>query len=100
MINKTSLFIAAALITGSAFAASADPMTNDVNTGLPITIYNAPLAQLQQEGLPLSPAAQAYLRDHQHVAARRSAKAPRAVVNESASYQSGVVFDDKQSGHY
>jgi hypothetical protein len=67
MISKTSLTLAAALIAGFAATASADPMIDDVNSGLPTTIYNAPLSQLESEGLPVSARAQAYVRQHPEI---------------------------------
>ena len=54
MINKTSMALVAAFIAGSVGFAHADAMTQDVNTGLPSNIYNAPLAELQAQGLPIS----------------------------------------------
>jgi hypothetical protein len=67
MINKISLTLAAALVAGFAATASADPMIDDVNSGLPTMIYNAPLAQLQAEGLPVDARGQAYVTQHPQI---------------------------------
>ncbi len=106
MFNKTSLVFAAAIALGAPAVASADTMIHDSNTGLPMLYYYQPLAQLQAEGLPLSPAAQAYLKQHsQHVAAR----AARNVSVHSSAQAIGVYQqaeptfydqDNKLSGHY
>jgi len=108
MINKTSLVLAAAIAIGSPAIALADTMFHDSNTGLPTTIYNKPLYQLQQEGLPLSAAAQAYLKQHpQHVSARavhRGTVSVRTSAQALGVYQAAEPTfydqDNKLSGHY
>ncbi len=65
MSRKLSCVLAGAafvLVAESARFALADPMFHDSNTGLPITIYNAPLCELQAQGLPLSEFARNYMR--------------------------------------
>jgi hypothetical protein len=107
MINKSSLALVAALVAGSAGVAHADAMIDDVNTGLPTMIYNAPLAQLQQQGLPLKASAATYLKQHsQNVAARthRGTVSVRTSAQALGVYQTNqpTFFDEdnKQSGHY
>jgi len=59
----TIALVTLALVGGSAQFALADPMYHDSNTGLPMTIYNAPLCELQAQGLPISEFAQNYMRN-------------------------------------
>jgi hypothetical protein len=68
MINKSALVLAAALFAGMATNASAAAMDNDANTGLWSYIYYGPIAQLQQQGLPVSAAAAKYASQHRAVA--------------------------------
>ena len=105
MINKSSLVLVAALVAGSAGVASADPMIDDVNSGLPTLIYNAPLAQLQQQGLPVKASAAAYVQQHsQHgtVSVHRTANASKNFVRTRDAYQAEGYAEpeDKQSGHF
>src|SRR5690349_13681459 len=64
MIRTATLTIAAALLAGSTLVASADTMINDSNTGLDFRFYNGTLAQLQQQGAPISASSATYLRAH------------------------------------
>ena len=106
MFNKTSMALAAALIAGSVGFAHADAMTQDVNTGLPSNIYNAPLAELQAQGLPISASAQAYLKAHSQgtVRAAKANNVARSRVNYDAVGYAPVSqtpsFDEKQIGHW
>ena len=63
MINKSAFALVAALIASSASMAHANEAL-DATTGLRTELYYAPLAQLAQEGAPMSARAQAYLRQH------------------------------------
>ena len=63
MINKSAFALVAALIASSASMAHANEAL-DATTGLRTELYYAPLAELQREGAPMSPRAQAYLRQH------------------------------------
>ena len=106
MINKSSLALVAALVAGSAGIASADPMIDDVNSGLPTLIYNAPLAQLKQQGLPIKVSAAAYVKQHQYatVSVHRTAnvKASNTLARSRDAYQAEGYAEpeDKQSGHF
>jgi len=108
MINKSSLVLVAALVAGSAGVAHADAMIDDVNSGLPTLIYNAPLAQLQAQGLPIKASAAAYVNQHsRHAAARVSNKGTVSVRTNAQAlgvYQSAEPTfydqDNKLSGHY
>src|SRR4051812_47550560 len=100
MTNKTSLALVAALVAGSAVAAHADSMWTDVNTGLPSNIYNAPLAELQAQGLPISDSAKAYLKAHSQGGAVRhvNVQSRRSAVRSNVGYDAvGYTPDDKQS---
>ena len=63
MMKKTAFALVAALIAGSASMAHAYEAL-DANTGLRTEFYYAPIAQLEQEGAPISARARTYLRQH------------------------------------
>jgi hypothetical protein len=108
MIRTATLTLAAALLAGSTLVASADTMINDSNTGLDFRYFNGTLAELQQQGAPLSASSAAYLKSHGgHVNAshRRGQvymledRAPRGapVYGAYTDYTSHYgSFDDKQ----
>jgi|SRR4051812_3276714 len=106
-IRTATLTIAAALLAGSTLVASADTMINDSNTGLDFRYYNGTLAELQQQGAPISANSAAYLKTHGKVApaarhgnvylledrASRGAPVYGAYTDYTGHYGS---FDDKQ----
>ena len=107
MINKSSLILVAALVAGSPGVARADAMIDDVNSSLPTLIYNAPLAELAQEGLPIKASAAAYVNQHSGRAAVRASKGTVSVRSSAqaiGTYQAAepTFYDhgNKQSGHY
>src|SRR6187397_2759842 len=64
MINKPTLALVAALLAGTASSAFASSMDNDANTGLWSYLYYGPIADLQQQGLPVSSNAANYAKQH------------------------------------
>jgi hypothetical protein len=86
VIKKTAFALVAALIAGSASMAQAYE-ARDANTGLRTEFYYAPLAQLAQEGAPMSARAQAYLRQHP------DAYAAGAPNRGAYSFRNGSVYD-------
>lgn len=106
MINKSALALAAALVAGMATNASAAAMDNDANTGLWSYLYYAPIAELQQQGLPVSAAAAKYASQHRAVAPAATKRGNRVFLLEDtqgivAPRQATPVYrnDDFQSGN-
>lgn len=86
MIKKTAFALVAALIAGSASMAHANEAL-DANTGLRTEFYYAPIAQLEQEGAPISGRARTYLRQHP------DAYAAGAPTRGVYSYRNGSAYD-------
>jgi hypothetical protein len=73
MISKITLTVVVALLAGTATNAFASATDNDANTGLWSYLYYGPIAELQQQGLPISQSAVNYMKQHRTapVAAKR-----------------------------
>ena len=106
MINKPTLALVAALLVGSTSGAFAAAMDNDANTGLWSYLYYGPIADLHQQGLPISTNAKNYLRQH-GTAAPVATKRGNGVflledtrgITAPRQYAPPTYNNDFQSGH-
>ena len=106
MINKAALAVVAALLAGSATTAFASAMDNDANTGLWSYLYYGPISELHQKGLPISPGAANYMKQHNTALAIAAKRGSGVYLLEDtqgivAPRQSAPAYrtDDLQSGH-